>query len=87
MVELLSARGGHSGEFCGHAFDSLSDVVQAYIDAGFQWVCHPAGTPLRVPPILPALSNALPIRCCSRELHGVTHSLVGHMWGCGFTGP
>src|SRR6185295_16088033 len=28
-------RGGHSGEFCGHAKGQLSAVVQAAIDAGF----------------------------------------------------
>lgn len=39
MVELVSVHGGHSGQFCGHATDALSDVVQAYIDAGFAWVC------------------------------------------------
>ena len=39
MTELVSVHGGHSGEFCGHATDSLADVVQAYIDAGFRWVC------------------------------------------------
>ena len=39
MVDVVSVHGGHSGEFCGHAVDSLSDVVQAYIDAGFRWVC------------------------------------------------
>ena len=38
-VELVSVHGGHSGEFCAHAVDSLADVVQAYIDAGFAWVC------------------------------------------------
>ena len=39
MVDLVSVHGGHSGQFCGHASDSLSEVVQAYIDAGFAWVC------------------------------------------------
>ena len=39
MVDLVSVHGGHSGEFCGHATDALSDVVQAYIEAGFRWVC------------------------------------------------
>ena len=39
MVDLVSVHGGHSGEFCGHAVDSLEDVVEAYIDAGFRWVC------------------------------------------------
>ena len=39
MVELVSVHGGYSGQFCGHADDALSDVVQAYVDAGFRWVC------------------------------------------------
>lgn len=39
MVDLVSVHGGHSGEFCGHAEDTLADVVQAYIDRGFRWVC------------------------------------------------
>ncbi len=39
MADLVSVHGGHSGEFCGHATDSLADVVQAYVDAGFRWVC------------------------------------------------
>ena len=39
MVDLVSVHGGHSGEFCGHAVDSLSDIVEAYVDAGFRWVC------------------------------------------------
>lgn len=39
MADLVSVHGGHSGEFCGHARDRLRDVVQAYIDAGFRWVC------------------------------------------------
>jgi histidinol-phosphatase (PHP family) len=39
MADLVSVHGGHSGQFCGHASDSLADVVQAYIDAGFRWVC------------------------------------------------
>lgn len=38
-AELVSVHGGHSGEFCGHATDTLAEVVQAYIDAGFAWAC------------------------------------------------
>lgn len=34
----VSVHGGHSGQFCHHAKDSLEDVVQAYIAAGFSWV-------------------------------------------------
>jgi histidinol-phosphatase (PHP family) len=37
--ELVSVHGGHSGQFCGHANDSLAEVVQAYINKGFLWVC------------------------------------------------
>ncbi len=37
-TQLVSVHGGHSGEFCHHAKDSLEDVVQAYIDRGFSWV-------------------------------------------------
>ena len=38
-VQLVSVHGGHSGEFCGHATDTLAEVVQAYVDAGFAWAC------------------------------------------------
>jgi histidinol-phosphatase (PHP family) len=34
----VSVHGGHSGQFCHHAKDSLEEVVQAYIAAGFSWV-------------------------------------------------
>jgi len=34
----VSVHGGHSGEFCNHASDSLEQIVLAYIDAGFSWV-------------------------------------------------
>ncbi len=35
---LVSIHGGHSGQFCCHARDTLEDVIQAYIAAGFAWV-------------------------------------------------
>lgn len=35
---LVSAHGGHSGQFCCHARDTLEAVVQAYIEKGFAWV-------------------------------------------------
>ena len=35
---LVSVHGGHSGEFCSHAVDSLSDIVRAYRERGFAWV-------------------------------------------------
>jgi histidinol-phosphatase (PHP family) len=34
----VSVHGGHSGEFCQHATDTLYDVVSAYIQKGFGWV-------------------------------------------------
>ncbi len=37
-AQLVSVHGGHSGEFCNHAQDSLEEVIQAYIDRGFSWV-------------------------------------------------
>jgi histidinol-phosphatase (PHP family) len=37
-IPKISIHGGHSGEFCHHAKDSLEDIVKAYIDKGFQWV-------------------------------------------------
>jgi histidinol-phosphatase (PHP family) len=35
---LVSIHGGHSGQFCNHAQDTLETVIQAYIAAGFAWV-------------------------------------------------
>lgn len=37
-IEKVSVHGGHSGQFCNHASDSLEDVVKAYVDQGFTWV-------------------------------------------------
>lgn len=34
----VSAHGGHSGEFCQHAKDRLSDVVARYAELGFGWI-------------------------------------------------
>lgn len=38
-LKLVSVHGGHSGSFCGHASDSLEEVVERYIELGFEWVC------------------------------------------------
>ena len=35
---IASVHGGHSGEFCCHAKDTLKKVVEAYIDKEFHWV-------------------------------------------------
>jgi histidinol-phosphatase (PHP family) len=36
--QLVSIHGGHSGQFCNHAQDTLEAVIQAYIAKGFTWV-------------------------------------------------
>lgn len=35
---LVSIHGGHSGDFCSHAQDSLEAIVKEYIARGFAWV-------------------------------------------------
>ncbi len=35
---FISLHGGHSGQFCDHAKDSLEDIIQAYISKGFRVV-------------------------------------------------
>jgi len=40
--------GGHSGTFCGHALDKLEDIVQRYVDLGFEWVCLTEHMPAEV---------------------------------------
>lgn len=37
-IHKVSVHGGHSGQFCHHARDSLAAVVDAYIAAGYSWV-------------------------------------------------
>ncbi|OQX26159.1 MAG: histidinol phosphatase [Desulfobacteraceae bacterium IS3] len=36
--DFVSVHGGHSGEFCQHAQDSLEDIIAAYIKKNFVWV-------------------------------------------------
>ncbi|MXX02780.1 MAG: histidinol-phosphatase [Gemmatimonadetes bacterium] len=50
--ERVSVHGGHSGEFCGHAEDSLEEIVRAYIAHGYAWV----GITEHMPPERDALS-------------------------------
>jgi len=38
--------GGHSGAYCGHASDSLAEIVQRYIELGFEWICLTEHMPL-----------------------------------------
>ncbi len=46
-IDLISLHGGHSGEFCGHAKDTLEEVVRAYIERGF----HRVGITEHMPPV------------------------------------
>lgn len=47
MSKLVSIHGGHSGQFCNHAEDSLEKIIQTYIAKGFQW----AGITEHMPPL------------------------------------
>ena len=38
-IPYVSVHGGHSGGYCGHATDQLTDIVARYAEAGFEWVC------------------------------------------------
>jgi histidinol-phosphatase (PHP family) len=46
-VQRVSVHGGHSGEFCCHAKDSLSQIVATYIEKKFDWV----GITEHMPPV------------------------------------
>lgn len=35
---FVSVHGGHSGQFCHHATDSLEEIIQLYIEKQFPWV-------------------------------------------------
>ncbi len=47
----VSVHGGHSGQFCHHASDTLEQIIQEYIRKGFPWV--------GITEHVPALSDAL----------------------------
>ncbi|MBW2367703.1 MAG: histidinol-phosphatase [Deltaproteobacteria bacterium] len=62
----ISLHGGHSGQFCNHAQDSLEDVIRAYIDAGFRWV----GISEHMPPVSDAYlyPDEMAAGLCARDL-------------------
>jgi histidinol-phosphatase (PHP family) len=37
-TSFVSVHGGHSGQFCHHATDSLEEIIQSYIAKQFPWV-------------------------------------------------
>lgn len=45
--KLVSIHGGHSGQFCNHAHDTLEGIIKAYIEQGFSWV----GITEHMPPV------------------------------------
>ena len=45
--QWVSIHGGHSGEFCSHATDTLEEIINAYAEKGFDWV----GITEHIPPI------------------------------------
>ena len=49
----VSVHGGHSGQFCSHAQDQLSDVVARYAELGFEWVGLTEHLPSEKPAQLP----------------------------------
>lgn len=44
-AQYVSVHGGHSGQFCHHAKDSLEEIILAYISHGFPWVGITEHTP------------------------------------------
>jgi histidinol-phosphatase (PHP family) len=46
-VSLVSVHGGHSGQFCNHATNSLEEIIGAYAAKGFEWV----GITEHMPPV------------------------------------
>jgi histidinol-phosphatase (PHP family) len=47
MMHPVSLHGGHSGQFCGHAKDTLEEIVQTYIEQRYPWV----GITEHMPPV------------------------------------
>ncbi len=45
--QRVSVHGGHSGQFCNHAVDTLEDIIKAYINCGYLWV----GITEHIPPV------------------------------------
>lgn len=44
-TSFVSIHGGHSGQFCNHATDSLEEIVQCYINENFTWIGITEHTP------------------------------------------
>ena len=44
-IPFVSIHGGHSGQFCSHAADTLEEIIQLYIEKQFSWVGITEHTP------------------------------------------
>lgn len=44
-IKHVSVHGGHSGQFCNHATDSLEEIIIEYIRKGYTWVGITEHTP------------------------------------------
>jgi hypothetical protein len=53
VTSKVSVHGGHSGEFCGHAADTLEQIVERYIELGFEWICLTEHMPLDREDLIP----------------------------------
>ena len=51
--EKVSVHGGHSGAYCGHASDTLPEVVARYAAENYRWVCLTEHMPTQDPNLLP----------------------------------
>jgi histidinol-phosphatase (PHP family) len=38
VIQRVSIHGGHSGQFCSHAQDTLEEIIEQYLAQGFGWV-------------------------------------------------
>jgi histidinol-phosphatase (PHP family) len=45
QTQFVSVHGGHSGQFCDHAIDSLEEIIEQYIARDFSWVGITEHTP------------------------------------------
>ncbi|MBF0228259.1 MAG: histidinol-phosphatase [Desulfamplus sp.] len=53
-IKPVSVHGGHSGQFCNHAQNTLEEIILQYIESGFEWIgitehIYPISNELRYP--------------------------------------
>lgn len=70
-ASLVSVHGGHSGQFCSHATDSLEEIIRSYVEKKYSWVGITEHTP--------AISEAL-LYPDQRD-RGLTPQFLIHQFG------